>query len=321
MLIITLQLQILFLYPLNKLLRQHARSLGPEEVRAICDPSVFNTTGTAAEPGKTVIIGQDRAIKALMLGLGIKAHGFNIFVSGAPGTGKLTAVTDFVSRQARNEPTPSDWCYVNNFKDAYRPEQLCLPPGNAMRFKKEVKKLVQDIYHALIKVFESEDYANRKQALLNTLDEGQARIMGTINEHAAKESFMVKQTQTSIITIPLKNNKPLNDARIKELTEEELDTINKKQNALQDEIAAALREIEKLEKSTGEQVDKLTHDVALFAIGSFVDDLADDYKLTEQVVKYLQQLRTDIMDNLPEFMKSQKGNGNSSARSSFPEKV
>ena len=37
-------------------------------------------------------IGQDRAISALELGLDIEAPGFNLFISGAAGTGRNTAL-------------------------------------------------------------------------------------------------------------------------------------------------------------------------------------------------------------------------------------
>jgi predicted ATPase with chaperone activity len=39
------------------------------------------------------IIGQERAIRAMQFGLGIKEKGFNIYVSGMPGTGRTTAVS------------------------------------------------------------------------------------------------------------------------------------------------------------------------------------------------------------------------------------
>ena len=34
---------------------------------------------------------------------------------------------------AAGEPTPPDWCYVNNFDDPQKPRRLQLPPGRARR--------------------------------------------------------------------------------------------------------------------------------------------------------------------------------------------
>lgn len=291
--------------------------LSSEEVRKVCDPDIFNEIKQQGETESKVIIGQERAIKALKLGLGMRAHGFNIYVSGAPGTGKLTAITNFIEKQAVNEPIPCDWCYVNNFKDTYRPEKLNLPPGNAAIFKKEMKSLVLDIFHSLIKAFESEEYAGKKEKIINSFEEKQAGILGKLSEQAEKESFTIKQTPTSIITIPLKNNKPLTDKELRGMSEAELDEINKKQNKLQEEISAGLREIRKYEKATNEELDKLAREIAEYAIGSLIEELIEKYKAADQVTKYLRSLREDIMDNLPDFMKSQKMNTSGTAENPF----
>jgi len=35
-------------------------------------------------------------------------------LAGYPGTGRKTAVKNFVRAQAKVQPVPPDWCYVNN---------------------------------------------------------------------------------------------------------------------------------------------------------------------------------------------------------------
>jgi len=291
--------------------------LTPEQIRKICNPDVFKQASKPDSAGDKVIIGQDRAIKALQLGLGMKVEGFNIYVAGDAGTGKLTAVTSFVGSQAKSEPSPFDWCYVNNFRDIYMPEKLCLPAGSAVKFRKDVKNQVLNIYHALVKAFESEDFSIRKEKLISDFETEQANILGGVAEQAEKESFMVKQTKTSIITIPLKDNKPLGEKELKAMSEAEIDEINRKQDALQQELSTALREIRKYEKATDESIDKLEKEVAQFAIGSLVNELIEKYKAIPQVTKYLNSVQEDIMDNLPEFMKSQKASAASIDRNPF----
>ena len=51
------------------------------------------------------IIGQDRAVKSMDFGLGMAVPGYNIFVSGPPGTGKSTYVQTIVSRLAESAGT------------------------------------------------------------------------------------------------------------------------------------------------------------------------------------------------------------------------
>lgn len=60
------------------------------------------------------VIGQDRAVKSMEFGLGMKASGYNIFVLGPPqGTGKTTYAQSVVSKVAAKGEVPDDWCYCN----------------------------------------------------------------------------------------------------------------------------------------------------------------------------------------------------------------
>ena len=61
------------------------------------------------------VVGQDRALDALEFGLSIREEGFNLFVAGPPGIGKMTALRAFLEESSTARSTPPDWCYVCNF--------------------------------------------------------------------------------------------------------------------------------------------------------------------------------------------------------------
>src|SRR5262245_43961699 len=91
------------------------------KLRWQCDPESlgFGTTDELAPLAG--IIGQERAQKALMLGVEIAKSGYNIYVSGMTGTGKLTAVQQLLSTRPNHEAPPPDLCYVFRFKNPERP--------------------------------------------------------------------------------------------------------------------------------------------------------------------------------------------------------
>ena len=62
-------------------------------------------------------IGQERALEALAFGLGVDSPGFNVYVAGQPGSGRMTTVTSYLGREAAKRPVPNDWVYVYNFQD------------------------------------------------------------------------------------------------------------------------------------------------------------------------------------------------------------
>ena len=108
------------------------------------------------QPLKT-LIGQERALQAFEFGIGNKSRGFNIYVSGYPGSGKREAINHFLQEKAKNEISPGDWCYVNNFKEGYYPKKLGLPKGGALVFKNEIAKLIEEAQIALLKAFDSKE--------------------------------------------------------------------------------------------------------------------------------------------------------------------
>ncbi|MEM2997102.1 MAG: Lon-like protease helical domain-containing protein, partial [Candidatus Bathyarchaeia archaeon] len=92
-------------------------------------PEGLLTCTSAEMPPLGEIIGQEQAVRALRFGLKTRGRGFNVYVAGMPGTGRKTAISNFLEEMAKGMPVPNDWCYVYNFRDPMRPRALKLPPG------------------------------------------------------------------------------------------------------------------------------------------------------------------------------------------------
>ena len=80
--------------------------LTPNQLYTVCDPEQFAFATTAELADTGVIIGQERALGAIRIGLGVAQHGFNIFALGPKGSGKLTAVREILQREAEALPPP-----------------------------------------------------------------------------------------------------------------------------------------------------------------------------------------------------------------------
>jgi lon-related putative ATP-dependent protease len=64
-----------------------------------------------------------------------------------------------------------------------------------------------------------------------------------------------------------------------------------------------MRQLRELEGKADEALKKLNRDVALFAIGHIVADLKQEYGEFQDVTTYLDEVQTDILNNIPNFMK------------------
>ncbi|MFM2233413.1 MAG: hypothetical protein RJB31_2114 [Bacteroidota bacterium] len=193
--------------------------LDAEAMRNACNDDLQELQKIAEASNDQALIGQERAEEALKLGLGIKADGFNIFVSGDDGTGKLTAVKLFLEKKVKTEPVPGDWCYVNDFQDAYQPKRLFLPVGHANALKKNMKALIHETVQSLMKVFESEEYAKRRQEISDKHQQQQIALSAIVDQKAAKESLVIKQTPWEIYTVAVQNGEPITDEAFEALPE------------------------------------------------------------------------------------------------------
>ena len=94
-----------------------------------CDPNQFEFDTTAELQDGQEIIGQDRALAAIQFGMDMSHDGYNLYVLGPHGTGKYTAVHQYLEQRAIQEPVPDDYCYVFNFDQPHKPHALRLPSG------------------------------------------------------------------------------------------------------------------------------------------------------------------------------------------------
>ncbi len=99
---------------------------------------------TAVKPAST-IVAQDRAVEAIAFGLAMRGIGFNVFVTGLSGTGRLTTIKSFVERLAESEEKPDDICFVFNFRKPEEPCTVFLEAGAGCRLKEGMDDLVDEL--------------------------------------------------------------------------------------------------------------------------------------------------------------------------------
>ena len=93
-----------------------------EHLRARFDARYFPFATTEELPNLEGLIGQERAVRAMEFGWQVRGQGYNLYVSGAPGTGKNTLVQGMITQVAQTQPIPADWCYVHNFQEPKPPK-------------------------------------------------------------------------------------------------------------------------------------------------------------------------------------------------------
>jgi Cdc6-like AAA superfamily ATPase len=137
-----------------------------DKLRYRCSPDVFEFETTQELECAFDIIGQDRAIRAIQLGLSVRSRGYNILVQGLTGTGKETTVKSILEAVAHNSTVPGDICYVFNFDDPDRPNVLYLPPGEGTHLRKDMAALVDHLARTVPAVLESDEFKKRRTKIV-----------------------------------------------------------------------------------------------------------------------------------------------------------
>ena len=96
--------------------------------------------------GRKGIVGQDRALRALRSALHTNRPGYNIFICGDFGTGRLSAVREAVEEVISDVTFIKDVIYVHNPQDVSSPVALILPPGQGRQLACELEKLDEKDY-------------------------------------------------------------------------------------------------------------------------------------------------------------------------------
>lgn len=284
----------------------HPWELPPDKLRRKCDPGIFEFETTQELVPLKGTIGQDRAVASIDFGLQIKTFGYNIYVSGATGTGKNTTVKDYVREMARNQPAPDDWCYVYNFVDPYQPAAIRMAAGKGTELAKDMAEFTEAVKREIPRAFEGENYENRKNEVVKDIQAEREALSNQIQEEAKAQGFSLEVTQLGVVTVPLIEGKAVGREEYEALPEDQKKEIQEKGEALKNDFNQVLAKAKKLEKQASERIAELDKEIVLSAIGPRLQMLREKYADSQRVVEYLNQVQNDIVQNLDEFRSTEK---------------
>jgi predicted ATP-dependent protease len=192
------------------------------------------------------LLGQQRALDAVRLGIGIDAPGYNVFVSGLRTRAERDSILRLLQERASTMPTPGDWVYVNNFRTPEAPLAIALKAGQGMELHARMKELVTFVIEQLPKAFRQEDFDQERTALRDKYNTRAQELYGTFEARAKERGFAIQSGPGGqVIFIPLIGGKmPESPDELKRemaaLPEAEKERLARVQGELQNELATLL---------------------------------------------------------------------------------
>jgi len=281
--------------------RRRHRELRPGQLRRRLDPERLGFASTAEVPPLVGTIGQPRALDALEYGLTVGTRGFNLFVAGLAGSGRLTTVLDYLRTLATAKPAPSDWIYVHNFGNPDRPNAVQLPCGQGAEFAKAMDEFVAAARREMPRAFESEEYDRRQRELVAEIAAQRERAEEELTHFAADRSIGLKTTPVGVASMPLVDGNPLTRERFDQLPEDQRAEIRRATAEVEERAAGYIRQLHQLQKEAERRVRELEREVALFATEPLFRELEERYTDRAEVLAYLDGVKTDLLANLGDF--------------------
>jgi lon-related putative ATP-dependent protease len=276
-------------------------ALPASELYRRCDPELLPFATTAELADLDVPIGQDRALAALELGVGMSAQGYNLFVLGRPGSQRRRIATEFLERDAARRAALSDWCYLNNFADERKPIAVRLPAGRGVELRRDMTRLVEELRSAIPAAFESEHYRNGVAELNQEFEDRHRAAIESLQEEASKQDLSLVPTPHGFALAPMRHGKLLAEQEFENLPPEEKQKTAELMEQMTEKLRSHIEELPRWHKEHRDRLKALNREVTELATGQLISQLQALYRDFPQIVAYLDEVREDVLQNARSF--------------------
>jgi ATP-dependent Lon protease len=257
------------------------------------------------------IIGQDRALSAVELGLEIKSRGYNIFVTGLTGTGRTTAVKLLLEDAREGDVAElKDICFVNNFKMAESPRVLYFPAGEGRKFKKAIGYLIDSLVTVIPKIFSGENYRERRQRIIKEFETRQKDLFKEFEKKIKEKGFALVQIQFGAAVRPdlqpVINGEAVAFAELEKaadeekIPKEEFERLRSEYDILHKELQATSSTSQKISSDLEEELHKLDTSIVFPLINDKIKTLKNIYD-DSKARSYLDELNEVLIEELDVF--------------------
>lgn len=277
-------------------------ALNPNQLFTPCDPTQFEFKSTEELADISMVVGQERAVAAFQVGLGISHKGFNIYALGESGLGKATGARGILLRESEHRPTPDDWCYVNNFSNPAKPIALSMPAGVGKRFAEEVGNFIEDLVIAIPAIYEGEDYRSKSEQIEEQAKLKEVKAIDAIRVQAKAERIGLVETPSNFAFAPLdEHGEPIKPDAFAKLPENLQQRFQDTINQLHQQLERLLGQFSLWRKETREALKSLSLEFASYAISRPFNELMEHYRHFPALTDHLTRMEKDIYQHIGEF--------------------
>ncbi len=269
--------------------------LAPARLRAVCDPDRLGFRSTAELEPLSGVLGQERALRAIDFGIGMKVPGYNLFVAGPAATGKTSTMQAVLRRTAKGALVPPDYCYLYNFEDPYRPRAIELPAGQGRALRDGMARLVEACRERLPRAFEEADFGQKEAGIEERLKQAGHSTLAEIEQLARQEGFTVLRSPETMTVVYAPKGTPLDVEAYAALPAQERDRIEALAAGIEARVDPAMRQIRQLEREAQLEHEKLVSEAVARVTAELLLELRQRFKEVPAVQAQLAEIERDLV--------------------------
>lgn len=282
--------------------------LSYKDLKNVCNPNVFSFESTADLDTIGLVYGQDRGIKALEFGLNVSVKGYNLYLEGPAGVGKTMYTKNYLDVIAKKQKKPNDWCYIYNFENSNEPIAVSLPAGQGKVFKEDMEAFIKDIKVDIKRTFDNDDFEKEKKLIKQEFEDKRNTLLDNLNKKTMTQGFSVKATQSGVYMMPVMDGRTIEEQEFEKLDESIKQQFEEKSAAVQEQVFEVLNEIKLIEKESDRKIEEWQSNVALLTINVHISSLKSKYKKYKKITTFLDNIKSDILRNIPLFLVDENAN-------------
>ena len=292
--------------------------LSYRDLKMTCDTNLFHFETTEELEPISTGIGQERGIKSLEFGVNVNVKGYNIYIEGHSGIGKTMYTKNYLNTIAKKEKVPCDWCYVYNFEKPNEPVAISLPAGQGKEFKTCMDGFIKEIKKDIKKTFNADDFEKEKALIRQEFERKRSELLTKLNEKSLPYGFQVKTAQNGIYLMPVVNGKVIEEEEFDKLDDSIKQEYEEKSTIVQSQIMEVIGKLKELERQSDKRISEWQSNIALLTINVHINYLKSQFKRNKKITKFLNDVRQDILSNIPYFLEEDSKSAAAAQASSNP---
>ncbi|ASW44500.1 AAA family ATPase [Clostridium isatidis] len=226
--------------------------------------------------------------KKIARALNIDKEGYNLYLIDTFSKEKINELKKYIEDQYKYLEPPKDICYVI-YEDSKKPEVLFVKNGNGKKLIKVVEE-IKNHYLEIVEDFYNSSSDNRKEDLIDEIQNKRSDYINELIESARIENFEVKFTNKGFAFIPLVDGKIITEKQYDDLSNTRKEEIVVKANKLKKKAEHILLKLKEIEAISMKKLKELYTDYISNQMEVYKDEALLEFIDDDNAYEFLERL-------------------------------